>query len=185
MILGGDFNAKIKIDHINQNESRNGKILQDTIDKNDLITATTSSNKKQWPTQEWNNPEKRSVVYYILTTKYITNNTTAIVIDEDEAFKIKTKDGTHTDHKTIIMNIKINNPRRKIFMERWKTNKKEGWQKFNTELQRSNQTNLLAKKKYKEIEKTITQTLKETIGIQNVRREKPRKPTAETADFTE
>ena len=34
-ILGGDFNVKIKIDHINQNESRNGKILKDTINKND------------------------------------------------------------------------------------------------------------------------------------------------------
>ena len=94
MILGGDFNAKIKIDHINQNESRNGKILQDTINKNDLITATTSANKGQWTRQEWNNPEKRSIVDYILTTKCTTNNTTAIVIDEEEVFKIKTKDGT-------------------------------------------------------------------------------------------
>ena len=57
VILGGDFNAKIKIDHINQNESRNGKILQDIINRNELITATTSANKGQWTRQEWNNPE--------------------------------------------------------------------------------------------------------------------------------
>ena len=47
LIQGGDFNAKIKIDHINQNESRNGKILQDTINKNELKAATTRVNKGQ------------------------------------------------------------------------------------------------------------------------------------------
>ena len=145
VILGGDFNAKIKMDQINQNESRNGKILEDIINKNDLTTATTNANRGHWTRQEWNNPEKRSVVDYILTTKCITNNITAMVIDEEEAFKIKTKDETPTDHNTIIMNIKINNPRRKTFTERWKTNNKEGWEKFNTELQRANQTNQLAK----------------------------------------
>ena len=58
LILGGDFYAKIKIDHINQNESRNGKIPQDTINKNELVTATTRANKGQWTKQELNNPEK-------------------------------------------------------------------------------------------------------------------------------
>ena len=143
-----------------------------------------SKNKGQWTRQGWNNPEKRSVVDYILTTKYITNNTTTRVIDKEEAFKIKTKDGTATDHSTIIMNIKINNPRRKTFKERWKTNNKEGWEKFNTEIQRANQTNQLAKKKYEEIEKILTQTLKESIRIQKVRTDKPRKPTSKTIKCT-
>ena len=133
------------------------------------MTATTKANKGQWTRQEWNNPEKRSVVDYILTTKCITNNTITIVIYEEEAFKIKTKDGPPTDHNTIIMNVKINNPRRKTYTERWKIINKEGWEKFNTEIQRANQTNQLAKKKYEEIEKIITQILKVSIGIQRYR----------------
>ena len=60
---------------------------------------------------------------------------------------------------------------------------KEGWDKFNTEIQK-NQTNQLAKKKYEEIEKIITQTLKESIGIQKIRTDKPRKPTSETIKCT-
>ena len=67
------------------------------MNKNELVTATTRANKIQWTGQEWNNPEKRSVVDYILTTKCIANNTTAIVIDE-EAFKIKAIDRTPMDH---------------------------------------------------------------------------------------
>ena len=59
-IIGGDFNAKLAfdIDNTQQKESRNGKILQELTNRNNLEPITLNAEKGIWTRHEWNNKEK-------------------------------------------------------------------------------------------------------------------------------
>ena len=85
MILGGNFNTKLKIEKQTekQEQSRNGKILQELINRKDLDPITTKANLGKWTRYEWNNKEKKSTVDYIVTTRNIARNVTHTIVDED------------------------------------------------------------------------------------------------------
>ena len=60
LIIGGDFNAKLEINkpREKQEQSRNGKILQDLITKKDLDPKSIKADIGTWTRFEWNNKEK-------------------------------------------------------------------------------------------------------------------------------
>ena len=59
-IIGGGFNIKLAIerDSAQQEESRNGKIMQEMIENNILEPTTLKAEKCIWTRYEWNNKEK-------------------------------------------------------------------------------------------------------------------------------
>ena len=61
LIIGGDFNAKLEIikPTEKQEQSRNGKILQDLITKKDLDPISKKADIGTWTRFEWNNKGKK------------------------------------------------------------------------------------------------------------------------------
>ena len=186
LIIGGDFNAKLEIikPTEKQEQSRNGKILQDLITKKDLDPISIKADIGTWTRFEWNNKEKKSTVDYIITTKRIAKNTTHTIVDEKGNKKIYGNNKKETDHNTIITNIKINNPRKKTYINKWRINNKEGWNEFNTRIQERNKKREIRTLEYEEAEKVIKRTLEQTIGKVKIRTDKTRKPQSEEIKAT-
>ena len=129
VILTGDFNAKLHITkqgNTIQNESNNGKIMQNEILKGaGMYPASTHPTIGTWTRQTEKNTTEKSVIDYILvssTQKRIIEN---IEIDELGTLRIKGKN--YTDHNTITATIltECSNPH--TTTKRIKINNKEGW----------------------------------------------------------
>ncbi len=136
-------------------------MLQQLINNTNLTPLNTEAQNGLWTRVNRNNPEERSVIDYILTTTNIKKQVKDTYVDEKGDLRLKGK--RETDHNTIITELKINTPRKKEFTIRWTTKNKEGWDKFNKEM------NEMRNKKeydpsYGKMEETITQILKRTIG---------------------
>ena len=84
IILAGDFNAKITINNeeCKQSESRNGKLLQNIIEDNNLIVANLKADAGIWTRVNRKNNEEKSVIDYILTAPYVANNIQTLIVDE-------------------------------------------------------------------------------------------------------
>jgi len=164
VILTGDFNAKLKItknNEIIQNESRNGKLLNNLIKNTNTQTPTIHAQTGLWTRVNRQNTNEKSVIDYILTTPNVTENIQNIIIDEEGYLRLKGK--SESDHNTIIC--KLNNT--KILKEpnkvtKWKINDKTNWHNFNKHIKET--TELDKPKNYQQLEKIITQSLKTTIG---------------------
>ena len=124
IILGGDFNAKQKIEtqKEKQEQSRDGKVLKKLINEKDLDPITTRADDGTWTKFEWNNKDKKSTVDYILTTRYIAQKVTYTIVDEEGGKKVCGRNKV-TNHNTIITNIKINNPKKTTFTKNGKSTK--------------------------------------------------------------
>ena len=58
------------------------------------------------------------------------------MIDEEGHIRVK---GKHEmDHNTILMSLRINDPREPTYRESWKTDNSEGWKQFNKTIQEKN-----------------------------------------------
>ena len=164
IIIAGDFNAKLQIDSnsCKQHISRNGKLLREIMDNNDLTPANLKSNHGIWTRVNRKNAEEKSVIDYILTTKQIARNTQSVIVDEEGNLRIKGKN--ETDHNTIVMSIRINDPRKPTFREKWNLKNKEGWTKFNKEILEAYNNNNIKINNYQEAEKEIKKILKKLLG---------------------
>ena len=173
IILGGDFNARLEIKNEvgNQTENSNGKKLQRIIDNNSLIPISTKAHYGLWTRVNRNNTEERSVIDYIITTETIERNTTSLIIDKEGTLRIKGK--KESDHNTILMAIKVNNPRKREYITKWKLENKEGWNQFNKKIKEENNQSELSKRDYEDTERTIIKTMEETVGRQKTRVDKP------------
>ena len=116
---------------------------------------------------------------YIITTKRIAENTTHTIVDEKGNKKIYGSNKKETDHNTIITNIKINNPRKKNYINKWRINNKEGWKEFNTKIQERNKKREIRTLECEEAEKVIKRKLEQTKGKVKIRTDKTRKPQSE------
>ena len=96
-----------------------------------------------------------------------------ITVDEEGNLRIKGKN--ETDHNTILMSIKINDPRRPSFQEKWKLNNKEGGGKFNEAIKQAYSNNKIKTDNYQEAEKEIKSIMKNTVGIRKIRTDKTRR----------
>ena len=155
----------------NQTENSNGKKLQRIIDNNSLIPISTKAHYGLWTRVNRNNTEERSVIDYIITTETIERNTTSLIIDKEGTLRIKGK--KESDHNTILMAIKVNNPRKREYITKWKLENKEGWNQFNKKIKEENNQSELSKQDYEDTERTIIKTMEETVGRQKTRVDKP------------
>ena len=103
------------------------------IENNNLITASLNSNSGNCTRVNRKKADEKSVIDYILTTPGIAKSIQTLIIDEEGHLRVK---GKHeTDHNTILMSIKINDPREPTYRESWKTDNREGWKQFNKTVQ--------------------------------------------------
>ena len=179
VIIAGDFNAKLTINKNNckQQESRNGKLLKEMIENNNLITASLNSSSGNWTRVNRKKTDEKSMIDYILTTPGIAKSIQTLIIDEEGHLRVK---GKHeTDHNTILMSIKINDPREPTYRESWKTDNREGWKQFNKSIQEKCNKKIITTGTYEEALRTITKILKNTVGKRRVRTDKTGKTNSE------
>ena len=155
----------------NQTDNNNGKKLQRIIDNNSLIPISTKAHFGLWTRVNRNNTEERSVIDYIITTEAKERNTTSLTIDEEGTLRIKGK--KESDHNTILMAIKVNNPRKREYITNWKLDNKEGWNQFNKKIKEENNQSELSKQDYADTERIIIKTMEETVGMLKTRVDKP------------
>ena len=160
VILTGDFNSKIEItkQDINQDVSPNGKLLDKMIDETELEAISTTAHKGNWTRVNRQKPTERSIIDYILTTKGIADKTTEIIIDEEGIMRLKGK--KESDHNTIMMTTTMPMAPVKTKRRIWNLNNREGWKEYNIQLQRATTDH----KDYGQMERTIIETMKNTIG---------------------
>ena len=176
IILGGDFNAKLQVEnnYHKQTQSRNGKSLQEMLDNTQLIPITTKADYGFYTRVNRNNPNEKSMIDYVMMSAAITKNISSTIIDEEGAHRVKSK--KESDHNTILVNMKINDARKPVYLEKWKLKNKQGWEQFNEKFTNLDNKNEFHKKEYSEIEETIRSLLKQTIGKQKIRTDKVPKP---------
>ena len=177
IIIAGDFNAKLLIDTDNhkQSESRNGKLLKDLIANNNLTPINLKPDHGMWTRVNRKKEVEKSVIDYILTTPSVTRNIHTIIVDEEGNLRIKGKN--ETDHNTITVSLRINDPRIPTYQEKWKLNNKEGWIEFNKTVKTRYKDHKLKTENYKLAEKELKKILTETIGKRKYRTDKTRKIT--------
>ena len=76
IIIASDYNAKLKIDtnECKQDESRNGKLLREIINNNNLKPVNLEANHGIWTRVNRRNDAEKSVIDYILITDQIACN---------------------------------------------------------------------------------------------------------------
>ena len=182
VIIAGDFNAKLKHEDINQDETRNGKLLQKMITNQELTVLNMKPDHGIWTRVNRKNQLERSVIDYIITTesckKYVTN----IIVDEEGALRPKGKN--ESDHNTITAKIKVNQAKRPKFVKKWNLRNQEGWKKFNQtiekELEEAGWKNQpTTQERYNTFEETMKETLRKTVGESKIRTDKPPKDKSE------
>ena len=77
------------------------------------------------------------MIDYIMTTASVAKNTSSTIIDEDGAHRVKSK--KDSDHNTILISLRINEPRKPEYLEKWKLENKDGWKQFNVSLAKLSQ----------------------------------------------
>ena len=184
IILGGDFNAKLKaqMGQEKQEESRNGKILQGIINNTEMDAISTRADYGFYTRVNRKKPEEKSMIDYMIVTPTIAKNTNSIIIDEEGAHRVRSK--VESDHNTILMEVKINDPRTPEYIEKWKLNNQEGWNMFNQKMEEIASETEFSTKTYNEAANIILNTLKRTVGKQKIRTDKipkPKTPTIEKA----
>ena len=137
------------------------------------MPANLNPNHGMWTRVNRNKTEERSVIDYIMITQQISRYIKMITVDEEGNLRIKGKN--ETDHNTILMSIKINDPRRPSFQEKWKLNNKEGRGKFNEAIKQAYSNNTIKTDNYQEAEKEIKSIMKNTVGIRKIRTDKTRR----------
>ncbi len=162
VIILGDFNAKILIDNhkILQNQSPNGKILQDMIDFNKLHIASLNTSTGIWTRVNRQNPQERSVIDYILVTEGLSNKIAHTIVDEEGTYRIKGR--RESDHNTMIIRLNINVKKQTRKIKRYKMNNEEGWKQYNTTLK--NRLSKLDELNPTTLTNTIRKTLIDTVG---------------------
>ena len=114
------------------------------------------------------------MIDYIMMSAPITKNISSTIIDGEGAHRVKSK--TESDHNTILVNLKINDAMKLEYIEKWKSDNKDGGTQFNAKFITMDTKNEIHKKEYIEIEGTIRNLLTQTIGKQKIRTDKIPKP---------
>lgn len=164
VIIIGDFNAKLKVDNQGttiQEESNNGKLLQQMMDNTGLKPVSTKPNIGLWTRVNRNKTEEKSIIDYIITERTIARNIEYMEIDDKG---IRRPSGLHeTDHNTITMKIKIPSKKEKREITRWNIKETTNWEKYNEILQ-----NKTTPENYEQLQDNIKKTLEEAIGKKKI-----------------
>ena len=149
-------------------------MLQQLIENTGLITVSTNPDIGMWTRANRKKETEKSIIDYTLATPTMVSNKVVMVIDKTGELRVKGKN--ESDHNTMIMMVQINKPRKPTYIEPWKLNNEDGWIRFNEEIRSIQKNKPETLRNYSEFEKTITETLKNTIGKQKIRTDKPHKP---------
>ena len=118
IMIAMDANAKIGL--MNEETSRNGKLLLDIFKKHGLtVMNSTDKCAGRITRQNTANSEELSAIDFVIVNSTVEKWISEMIIDEDGLFKVKGK--KETDHNTILLKMSINN------IERIKPMKKVGW----------------------------------------------------------
>ena len=144
VILAGDFNAKLKVNqnNIQQEQSRNGKYLQDLIDQTNMKPVSINYPKTTWTRENRKNNEEKSIIDYVIASNNASDQITGLEIDDIGRWRLKGKE--ETDHNTITFEIQSQKPpfmTKKTKKKRWILDKKEAWEKFNNYLKEEHKNN--------------------------------------------
>ena len=166
VILTGDFNAKIQIikEHITQNPSRNGHILQNLIDELELIPVSTRAEDGTWTWEKRTNENQKSVIDYILISQDLEDLIVENSVDSKGTFRLKGR--KESDHNSMF--IKANLPLKKEseLITKWKLSNDQAWDEFNKEMKKTPDE---AKKNYDLFEAHLHKTMKKTLGETKIR----------------
>jgi len=167
IILMGDFNAKLDINKENyqQTQSRNGKQLQGLIDDLQLKPISLKSHTGTCTWKNRHNNEEHSTIDYIITTEKLAKQTREVIVDEEGIYRIKGR--KHSDHNTILTKIGTNIKVNTKIIKRWKLNNKEGWEKYNKEIQKAYKDKGIGEQM--NLGKIIVRTLQHTVGQVRIR----------------
>lgn len=163
VVLTGDFNAKLDIKDNNgktmQDQSRNGKFLQQLINITNL-TPISSDKERKWTRVNRSNPRERSVIDYILISGEANDKLEEIYVDEEGLLKIE---GKHqSDHNTIMITLKSHVIKSREKISRWNFNKDNNWLGFNEAIQRIARDSTI--NDYRSLDNSISDALNRTIG---------------------
>ena len=102
-----------------------------------------------------------------MSSNLATTNVSTI-IDEEGSLRVKGKN--ESDHNTIITEIKINSPRKPVYLEKWKISNTNGWKEFNKSIHNWADKNIVDKNQeitYEEFENKLKQEMVNHIGKKN------------------
>ena len=174
IILTGDFNAKLKINNkkVNQNQSRNGRLLQNLINQHNLTPISTKANQGQWTRINRKNPNQKSIIDYIIISDSLNKYIKDIIIDEEGIYRIK--GNNDSDHNTILLKLNLPLQRNQEKKTKWKTDDPLEWEQFNKLIQETAKNN--PPQNYEQFTNLINHTLKKTITEEVIwiTRNKPR-----------
>ena len=133
IILLGDFNAKLATHNASQlHASRNGLILRQFIDENNLKVMNDSPKCKGfWTREHQHNSNQKSVIDYVLHKTEMEEHITSMIIHDDGSHKLKS-DSSHSDHIMIELDITVwrehntKQEKKKV----WKINKLTNWDAY-------------------------------------------------------
>ena len=178
VIIIGDFNAKleIKTQEVTQNQSRNGKLLEQIILSNDLQIPTIEKTKCKWTRVNRANDKEKSVIDYIITTQEMTHRLRNVSIDDQNHLSLTGK--KQSDHNTITCTLNAKtNKRSSRTLKIWAPGNKQAWEAYNQAFTSADQDTL---KNYDKLEQTIIKNLTENIGKITIRGNGRRKESDET-----
>ena len=163
IIMGGDFNAKLKNDTKNHKQeiSPNGTIMKENLlEHTQLEPISMKSEPGKWTREHRTNPNEKSIIDYVLMTPKLADKVTSIMVDEEGMYRIEGKNPT--DHNTIIVETELDIDIEKKTIYKWNLNNKDGWRNYNKRIQQKHREK--PPKNQEELTELIISTLKETIG---------------------
>ena len=164
VVLTGDFNAKIEIKEnngkIKQNQSRNGKMLQHTLDMTKLIPASTTECSPKWTRINRNNTSEKSIIDYALISDTMKKRIKEVYVDEEGIMKIEGKN--QSDHNPIMITLDYNTMKTKEKVTKWKLNNNNKWKEYNKEIQKIYENGTT--ENYENLHEAIHLSLTNTIG---------------------
>ena len=161
VILMGDFNAKIEInnDIVHQQQSKNGKYMQEMLEETSMIPKSTNATLGHWTRVKRKDTTEKSVIDYVLMSEGISQKTNYLEIDETGAYRLKGK--AETDHNTILTEISMDYKNVVITETILNIKNKAKWKQFNKTL-----TGKYAQKPpetYEDLETMIKDTMEKTF----------------------
>ena len=164
MILTGDFNAKLEVKNnlndIIQQQSRNGKILQQMIEITKTTPISIKNENPRWTRVNRNNPREKSIIDYILVSEEAERRTMEIYVDEDGLMKIQ---GKHqSDHNPIMITLDYSTKKGEEKITRWNTKNNDKWPMYNKIIQKTDNNNSI--NDYTKLENAIQHALIQSIG---------------------
>ena len=175
IIIMGDLNSKININKntCKQQISRNGKFLEEfTKQTNTTIINTRPEHKGTWTRENRNNPNEKSIIDYIIVSNNINKNILESDTRTDNNNINPITGNKRTDHNIITAKICINEPIPKSKPTRWKTGKKEEWEKYNTEIEKIWKQTPEHQQTYTKLQQTITTAMENNIGKTTINKNK-------------